>query len=324
MSPVVGDCVLDGLVSAGLLGSVRLLPAAIHIPALTALVVGVVLWLLGGRVLKPAFAIIGTAAGALLGALALPSVMPEKVWTLPSPYAGMAIGAVVGLALATAAFRFALAVAGAASLAAAGALAAGVYLAATDRLPADLFEARRSLVQDADSSELREELDRAGELVKDAGKRLVKGESLRSVSTDNDSLRESGAAAAVRVRTVAQEFRASAATAWGGVSERDRLLVFGVGFVSGLAGLLLGAFAPTSTAGLITAMLGAGVVLASGLWTLRAADIELWGATDRLAGMGPMGFGITWAVMAIAGLLAQRKLRSKKDKPQPKAEPSAA
>ena len=61
-------------------------------------------------------------------------------------------------------------------------------------------------------------------------------------------------------------------------------------------------------------MFGAGVVLASGLWTLRAADIELWGLTPRLLEMGPIGLSIAWTSLAIIGMCAQRRMnRDKRD-----------
>lgn len=79
---------IDELVKA-----IQALPWGVHLVVLGALVAGVVLWLFGRRVVKPATALVLAAFGAGIGFIMLPSVGQGAM----SPYLGLIAGVVVGL-----------------------------------------------------------------------------------------------------------------------------------------------------------------------------------------------------------------------------------
>jgi len=98
------------------------LPLTAHLPIALALVAGFLLWLVGGRLIKPAFATLGFVVGGMLGFLLLPIVAPQNILELPSPYAGMIFGGLSGLIVAIVVFRLALGIASAGALALMGML----------------------------------------------------------------------------------------------------------------------------------------------------------------------------------------------------------
>jgi hypothetical protein len=79
---------------------------------------------------------------------------------------------------------------------------------------------------------------------------------------------------------------------------------------------MVGAMMPRRAAALVTALLGAGVSLASLTWMARTGE---WPARSVLE-QGPMGWLAIWGVVAAAGLVFQL---TGQVKPKPQTRPAA-
>lgn len=80
------------------------LPWGVHAAAAGMFVAGLILWLLGRRVLQPATVLLGAAASAAVGYLLLPSMAGEQVGPL-APILGLVVGAIAGALAAALLYR---------------------------------------------------------------------------------------------------------------------------------------------------------------------------------------------------------------------------
>ena len=71
--------------------TVHSLPWVAHGVVAASLAAGVIMWLSGGKLLKPLFAFLGGVAGGAVGFVALPTAT-AAVFNVPSPYVGFEIG----------------------------------------------------------------------------------------------------------------------------------------------------------------------------------------------------------------------------------------
>lgn len=301
------------------IASIRSLPLGVHGPAVVALVGGLVLWSAGGKVLKPMSVLLGACMGALLGGLLLPIVLPEKVGSVPSPYVGLGGGAIAGGIAAVALFRFAMMWAGGLALGIAGVLGASVYLSHTSGLDLRGLGARQA----EKNPEFREQLGELRDELADAGKAVIsnfkdrqdKGEGL---DFEREFTEAGSALAATRTRDFVRGTGDDARAIWNDLPDKSKLIVAIAGLASTACGILLGLFAPKKAASTFTAMLGASVVLFSGVWLLRALDVQ-----GAWLDQSPTGWLIIGGVFAALGLGIQSRRGAKKQAP-PQAEPKPA
>jgi MFS family permease len=300
--------------------SVRTLPAGVHISAVIALMTDLILWLSGGKVLKPAFAFVGLSLGALAGSLVLPHLAPDRVASIPSPYIGMAVGAVLGLALATVLFRFAMSIAGAVTFACVGVLGVALHLSISGGLTLALDPARQSSLSDAEPSDLRQKLDEARKSLQDTGHIVITSEDIAK----DKQLKESAAAAATRTREFVDQMNEDASALWKRLPEHSRVMLMAGGGAGALLGFLLGAFAPKKTSGITTALLGAGIWLTAAAWIVRAADVTTMNLAQRVEDLGPVGWAAIWTATALFGLIVQLKQGKKQTETKPKPDVAKA
>jgi hypothetical protein len=170
---------------------------------------------------------------------------------------------------AAALFRAAMAVAGAVTFAAAGVLAAGVWMGGLQVQTPSLAGVDKSATA------------------------VV---ALASFPTHQGGRAADGAAG-----QLAGALWGDAQTAWGSLPPeiQMRLIVSGLG--AGLVGLVVGAMMPRKAAALLTAMLGAGVFLASLWWVAQKAALP----GRELLEHGPLGWLMIWGVVAGCGLVFQ-------------------
>jgi len=303
----------------GAIASVRMLPTGVHVSAVIALVTGLILWLYGGRVLKPAHAFIGLSLGALGGALTFPSLAPDHVIGIPSPYVGMAIGAVLGLALATALFRFAMSIAGAATFACVGALGVALYLSFSGPIiPPD--PAAQSSLKDAEPSALRQNLDESWKALKDTGHKVLTSDDIPK----DKQVKESAVAAATKTREFVDQMTEDGKSLWNRLPNSSRLMLLAGAGCGALLGFVLGAFAPKKTSGITTALLGAGVWLTATAWIVRASDVSTFRLSERVDELGPVSWAVIWGVTALIGLMVQMRRGKKEEVKKPKVEATQA
>lgn len=303
------------------IASIRSLPMGVHGPAVVALVGGLVLWGAGAKVLKPVSILLGMCTGAFLGALLVPMVHPENVGSVPAPYAGLGIGAVVGMIASLALFRSAMMVAGGIALGVAGVLGASVYLSHTSNFDLRSLAARHQ----EKNPEFREQLDSLRDELTDAGKTVIgnfkdrreKGEGL---DLSREFSEAGNALAATRTRDFVKSTSDDAKGIWSELPDQSKLIVAAVGLASAIGGVLLGLFAPKKAAAAVTAMLGTCVVLFSGVWLLRAMNVQ-----GSWLDQSPTGWLVIGGVFAAVGLAIQSRGKAKKvvaASPQPDAKPA--
>src|SRR5690606_6268339 len=86
------------------------LPPTAHLLAAGGVIVGLVLWAVGQKILRVVFAALGSLAGGAAGFFLLPLLAPTTVAGYPSPYVGLLIGSLIGMTIGIVLFRFAVAI----------------------------------------------------------------------------------------------------------------------------------------------------------------------------------------------------------------------
>ncbi|HEU4759255.1 MAG TPA: hypothetical protein VFT91_04655 [Dehalococcoidia bacterium] len=259
--------------------SVQNLPWVAHALVGAALVAGVIMWLSGGKLLKPIFCILGALAGGAVGFLVAPSAT-SSVFGVPSPYVGLGIGAVIGLVAGVSLFRFAVAIATGLAFAIAGLLISSTYLNLTVGLsspkPVELpTSALATSPEPAHSSA-------------EAAKRAVM-EGFRPV--------------AERVRMFVSENASRLKDTWSAQTEHNKV-VLGVSTAgAALFGFFISLFAPRRSTSLATALFGSAIVLGGSVWLLRAFDAP----GSKYLVQGPMVWLGVWIVATVLGVAVQMR-----------------
>lgn len=317
-------------------------PAAILV-ALAAVVVGGIVWLFGGKLLKPAFILIGGVIGSAIGAVYTPSLI-QTIGGLPAAYPGMAVGLIIGMILSVVLFRFAMATMTAGILGAAGILTAVIALAyVPGALPAaDSVEAsadRTAITADGTDATLRQQVedqvkDWSGRL-QDAARQyrdaqLLAGAGKTSADHSTDAKAALGigpdgdqnAADAERIeaaKRTAQAISDHVAGRWQALPERSRLIVAASWMAGAMVGFLLGLLLPKKAAATISALAGAAMLLFGAVSLIDRYTVF----GDKLAGISALGWLGGWMVLAALGLLFQSR-KSSSPPPAPRAAPAPA
>ncbi len=257
--------------------SVQNLPWVAHAVVAVALIAGVIMWLSGGKLLKPIFCVIGALAGGSIGFLLAPTAT-ASVFGVPSPYVGLGMGALIGFVAGVSLFRFAVAIATGLAFAIAGLLISSTYLNLTVGLhsPKPIGVPTSALTQSPEPAHSNAE----------AAKRAVM-EGLGPV--------------AERVRRFVSENADNLKESWSDQTEHNKV-VLGVSTAgAALFGFFISLFAPRRSTSLATALFGSAIVLGSAVWLLRAFDAP----GSRYLVQGPMIWLAVWMVAAILGLAVQ-------------------
>jgi hypothetical protein len=272
-------------------------PWAVHAPVLLALLTGLVIWLFGGKVLKPAFTVACVCTGGLFGSILMPTMISDQVMGVPSPYLGMALGGVIGIAVAIAVYRAVMASAGALVFALVGFLGAGVYLS---HQPGSLTPSPRDPERPMDQR-LVEAATEFGKAAKVDPAQAAKG----VVTIPAEQMREIAKAASSEIGDV-----------WSRMPTQSRLTLVGGAFGAAIVGLFFGAVFPRRAAAVITALLGSAILLGSVTWLVRTLDLPMRGWFDLSA----TGWLSVWGIVAAVGGAIQ--LSSAKDSRDRRSAPS--
>lgn len=274
----------------GLLAAVAALPLGLHLLAGAGFVAGLILWLAGGRVLQPAFVVLGTLVGAGVGGFVMPLVHDGPVFGVPSVYAGISVGVVLGLVLSIVMFKLALAVSSGAVFAGLGIIVAVIMLSRTPgALPEDLPSGQEA------ASALR-----------------ASGVELR------DRVKADPTDQAGKVREFVDEHRAQIRARWDAMPAQSRMMLMSCAGGGLVLGVLIGLAAPKKSATLVTSLAGSAAVMGFGYWLLHAMNAELAEKVPQ----SPIVVGGIWAVLTLIGLGVQSQSGGGETKPAPAA-PSA-
>lgn len=259
----------------------RFVPAASIGAATLALACGLLLWLFGGRLLRPLFAALGAAVGGALGSLAAPALSTDLLPALSAPQEGLFLGGLGGLVAALVLHRLTVAFA-------AGLLAATV--AATAALS---FAAPQP----------------ASELSHDAFASAVRSVALPPPLTHfAPAPLEPMHAAASRagVEFLSRE--------WDALGVRRQAVLLVAAIFGGLGGVLFGLAGPRKASALLTALLGAAVTIASVGFLAGLLPPESISRVDAQRVLA------AWAVMGVAGFVFQT-FRIRAPEPRPAGAP---
>jgi hypothetical protein len=285
-----------------LLDSLQELPIGVHAAALVGLIAGLSLWIAGRRIVKPVFLLLGLTLAAVGGFFAAPLFGTDTILGYPSPYIGLGVGAIFGLAASAFLFRFTMAIATGASLAVASCLGAAVYLnanptptqletALADRgaLATEDLALNRVPILNADDP--TEQDHRFGEHPMPETQEGDEPSDVANVASN----------AAFRVRDFMGHLGAELGLIWKQLPVRDRKVITSAGLAGAFIGALLGLVMPKRASALFTALFGAAIWMPSLFWILTAIDAPI----GFLGTLSAKSWLIVWAVISLVGAMTQ-------------------
>lgn len=279
------------------------LPEGGSVPLGVALMAGLLLWLVGARVIKPVFFLLGLAIGAFVGATilpltGLPTFSPGGV-TLTPGVTGLICGGILGALVSLAMFRLVIALTSAFAFAAAGVLGALIYLHFYPTTADEPTETETALVESGETvagitTSLNEQITR------EAAER-----SVELLDEDNTILDEETKQQLKDAATRSKEFLVNLSQT---VKEdldarptRDKLIALSAGFAGLALGLLVGVAMPRRTTALVTSLFGSAVCLASASALLTART----GQRPQFLDQSAVVWAIAWVGLAMIGLMVQ-------------------
>lgn len=282
-------------------------PVGLYLIPAIALIAGAFLWAAGGRALKPLFIIAAAAAGAALGAARLTPILAQHFHTFPPQYAALGFGALGGILLAIAFFRAVMGLAAAITLAA----VALIIAAASMGLDLSDFSPRHA----SPSSTAAADLYERAVVVYGQSPGLAQTERTTTARPPRraDNFDSPGTAATPEYSDTAaapsamEALRDRAGQVWSGLPARARYNLSAAALAGAVLGLVIGVLAPRKSAALVTAALGAGLMLfaAVGLINTLEADHTAAKLLAVFNQRGPAAWLIAWSALAFLGLAIQ-------------------
>ncbi len=273
--------------SEPLMASLQALPMGVHVVLGAGLAAGMVLWLAGSRVAQPMFALFGVVLGSSLGFFLAPLLAIEPVNDIPTPYLGLGVGALLGLAVSVALFRFTMAIGAAVVLALACMMGTSVYL-------------------DHAQPTSQEEAAPQAESAPPPSDEITSTPVPFSSANPTEWARQ----AAERTRAFLDNAAAAGKRRWDQVPGEHRLMVAGGGAGGALFGFLFGVFVPKRASALVTALFGSAMWLACAAWVAHATAAPGLAILDQPKQV----WLVIWPATAAVGMLVQWMLlvRSRK------------
>lgn len=284
-------------------------PVGLYLIPAIALIAGSFLWAAGGRALKPLFALIAMIAGAVIGLNHLTPLLAGHIRSFPPHYAGLGFGILAGLIIAVAFFRAVMGLAAGVTLSAIAVVIAAATMGLT---PADFSPqpaaTPRTTVVAADPAALYERA------VVVYGRPLAQPDSRRITGpAPARVLDTTGNTAAAPAPTAIENVRLKAHSIWTALPERARYNLSAAALAGAVLGLVVGVLAPRKSAALVTASLGAGLMLFA--VTMLIQTLEPTHTAQKILAVlqqrGPAAWLITWGALAFLGLAIQSHGRRK-------------
>jgi len=282
----------------------QILPEGGSVPLGVALMGGLLLWLVGARVIKPVFFLFGLAIGAFVGTTilpltGLPTFHPGGI-TLTPGVTGLITGGILGSLVSLAMFRLVIAMTSALAFAAAGVLGAMVFLHFNPTISeGELTETEAALVESGDSlagitTSLNEQITReaaeqAVDLLDEDGKVL------------DDETKQQLKDAATRSKEFVSHMYDTVMAELEQRPTRDKLIAASAGFAGLAFGLLIGVVMPKRTTALVTSLFGSAACMAatSALLTARS------GQRPEFLNQSAVIWATAWVILTVIGLMVQ-------------------
>ncbi|MFI4896226.1 MAG: hypothetical protein ACIARR_00195 [Phycisphaerales bacterium JB059] len=308
---------VEGLSAAQALGSEA------RVVALAGLMAGLVLWLVGGRVLRLSFGVLGTALGAFLGVILVPLTGMDPIetgWaslpTVSPEQLGLVAGGLLGLLLSVALFRAAMAIGAGLVFAGVGALAGLIFIGAApaEQIPGEegvdqaYMETIDEPAEAGESPTIRDmvttsALDEARAWTESRGQEAIDDglDQAERAGFDMSAARAQLADAAEKSSVFLTKTGRAIEREWSALEVRQRLLLLGSSLAGLAAGLLFGLVAPNRSAALISSMGGSAIVIGCGLMLADSYGASSHAVLDQPAPT----WAIVWGVAAAIGLVFQ-------------------
>ncbi len=280
------------------------LPEGGSVPLGMALMAGLLLWLVGSRVIKPVFFLFGLAIGAFVGTTIIPLTgLPAfdiGGITLTPGVTGLLAGGILGSLVSLAMFRLVIAMTSAMAFAAAGVLAAMIFLHFNPTInQGEPSETGVALAENTDSlagitTSLNEEISRqaaeqAVNLLGDDGDIL------------DDDAKQQLKDAATRSKEFVEHMYNTIKADLDQRPTRDKLIALSSGFAGLAFGLLVGVVMPKRTTALVTSLFGSAVCMAATTALLTARS----GQRPDFLNQSAVIWAIAWIILTVLGLMVQ-------------------
>ncbi|MGV6813914.1 MAG: hypothetical protein ACWA5W_02760 [Phycisphaerales bacterium] len=286
------------------------LPEGGSVPLGMALMAGLLLWLVGSRVIKPVFFLFGLAIGAFVGTTiipltGLPTFHPGGI-TLTPGITGLIAGGILGSLVSLAMFRLVIAMTSAMAFAAAGVLGAMIFLHFNPTITDGTLSAPQAAL--ADHSEHADENNSLGGITTSLNDTINKqaAEQAANLLDQDDKLLDDDTKqqlkdAATRSKEFVDHMYNTIKADLDQRPTRDKLIAMSSGFAGLAFGLLVGVVMPKRTTALVTALFGSAVCMAATTALLTART----GQRPEFLNQSAVVWAIAWIVLTILGLMVQ-------------------
>lgn len=281
------------------------LPQGGSVPLGVALMAGLLLWIMGARVIKPVFFLFGLAIGGFVGTTLMPLIgfpsFEVGGMTISPSVVGMVCGGIIGALCALAMFRLVIALTSAFAFAVAGVVGAMIFLhyspTTTD---GDLSDTESALVESGESAVNGFTTSLNDEITREAAERSVDMLDQDGNIIDEDTKQQ--------LKDAAERSRQFLSDLGGTVSDelakrptRDKMIGFSAGFAGFAFGLLIGVILPKRTTALVTSLFGSAVCMASTSALLTASN----GTRPEYLNQSATVLAIVWVLLTGIGLMIQ-------------------
>jgi hypothetical protein len=281
------------------------LPQGGSVPLGVALMAGLLLWIMGARVIKPVFFLFGLAIGGFVGTTLMPLIgfpsFEVGGMTISPSVVGMVCGGIIGALCALAMFRLVIALTSAFAFAVAGVVGAMIFLhyspTTTD---SDLSDTESALVESGEGAVNGFTTSLNDEITREAAERSVDMLDQDGNILDEDTKQQ--------LKDAAERSRQFLSDLGGTVSDelakrptRDKMIGFSAGFAGFAFGLLIGVVLPKRTTALVTSLFGSAVCMASTSALLTASN----GTRPEYLNQSATVLAIVWVLLTGIGLMIQ-------------------
>ncbi|MCB9844841.1 MAG: hypothetical protein H6811_02480 [Phycisphaeraceae bacterium] len=280
-------------------------PTTAHGVVALGLLAGLMLWIFGGRVVRPAFAALGVLVGGALGFLLLPLTGDDQVLGIPTAYAGLGAGCVAGLVASVLLFRAAMILCAIGAGCAFGLLGTMVFL-----------QYAPSLMPETPPSEVLASPHRASEIDLDTSALAARDLTSLNLADSSEALERFGAqmfegldrhtrhliqGASVQARDFGGRLWMQSTSLWQGLTQRERMVIMCASLVGAGLGLVIGLGAPTKSARLVTSMGGAVVMLGAVAWLAESMSVP----GHEMLHRSPLAWSALWLAVSGLGVFVQ-------------------